>query len=148
VRDIYIYSILEFQVYGTAVLLPRSGPFRPCAPSVLPPAPSVLARALPLLPRAPSLLVRAPPQPLSLLLLSCAPSLLPLKRPCSLSRPWTAIPNPKFGVCIIYIYIIHPELRIGIALFNQKREQHRGSIEGVGGSTEGAEGRSKGTLRE
>ena len=34
-----------------------------------------------------------------------APPLLPLKRPCSLSRTETAIPNPKFGVYIIYIYI-------------------------------------------
>ena len=30
-------------------------------------------------------------------------SLLPLKRPCSLSRTETAFPNPKFGEYIIYI---------------------------------------------
>ena len=34
-----------------------------------------------------------------------APSMLPPKRPCSLSRTKTAISNPKFGVYIIYIYI-------------------------------------------
>ncbi len=34
-----------------------------------------------------------------------APSVLPLKRPCSLHRTETAILNPKFGVYIIYIYI-------------------------------------------
>ena len=34
-----------------------------------------------------------------------ARSVLPLKRPCSLSRSGTVIPNPKFGVYIIYIYI-------------------------------------------
>ena len=33
-------------------------------------------------------------------------SVLPLKRPCSLSRPGTAIPHPKFGVYIIYIYVL------------------------------------------
>ncbi len=33
------------------------------------------------------------------------PLLLPLKRPCSLSRTETAISNPKFGVYIIYIYV-------------------------------------------
>ena len=31
--------------------------------------------------------------------------MLPLKRPCSLSRPGTAISNPKFGEDIINIYI-------------------------------------------
>lgn len=34
-----------------------------------------------------------------------APSLLSLKRLCSLSRPGTVIVNPKFGVYIIDIYI-------------------------------------------
>ena len=52
----------------------------------------------------------APSCALSLLsrALSCsprAPSMLPLKRPCSLSRPRTAGRNPKFGVYIMYIYI-------------------------------------------
>ncbi len=55
----------------------------------------------------------APPAPSVLPLCSlCAPSVLPPappvlppKRPCSLSRSKTAIPNPKFGVYIIYIYI-------------------------------------------
>ncbi len=37
-----------------------------------------------------------------------APSLLPLKQPCSLSRTETAIPNPKFGMYIMYIYYINP----------------------------------------
>lgn len=37
--------------------------------------------------------------------LPLALSLLPLKRLCSLSRTETAIPNPKFGVYVIYIYI-------------------------------------------
>ena len=36
------------------------------------------------------------------IVLPLAPSVLPLKRPCSLSRPGTAISNPKFGVYIIY----------------------------------------------
>ena len=35
--------------------------------------------------------------------LTYAPSLLPLKRPCFLSRPGRAISNPKFGVYIIHI---------------------------------------------
>ena len=34
-----------------------------------------------------------------------APSLLPLKRACSLCRTETVIPNPKFGEDIIHIYI-------------------------------------------
>lgn len=67
-----MYSILEFQIYSAAALLPREGLFGPCALSVLSPAPSMLARALPLLPRA-------PPQPPSPLLLSCAPLLFPFK---------------------------------------------------------------------
>lgn len=37
------------------------------------------------------------------LLRPLAPLLLPLKRPCSLSRPGTAILDPKFGVYIIDI---------------------------------------------
>ena len=37
------------------------------------------------------------------IVLPLAPSLLPLKRPCSLSRSKTVIANPKFGVYIIYI---------------------------------------------
>ena len=36
--------------------------------------------------------------------LPLAPSVLPLKRPCSLSRTEPATINPKFGVYIIYIY--------------------------------------------
>ena len=32
------------------------------------------------------------------------PSLLPLERPCSLSRSKTEIPNPRLGVYIIYMY--------------------------------------------
>ena len=66
-----------------------------CAPALPlygPPAPSLLSPAPSLLSPAPSLLPRAP-------------SVLPLKWPCSLSRPGTAILNPKFGVYIIYIYI-------------------------------------------
>jgi hypothetical protein len=79
------------QVQGSQFRLPPAAPLHcptvlPLAPSVLPPAPSVL-------PLAPSLL---PP----------APSLLPLKRPCSLSSSKTVIPNPKFGVYIIYIYML------------------------------------------
>ena len=46
----------------------------------------------PVLPRAPSMLG--------------APSVLPLKRPCSLSRSGRVICNPKFGVYITYIYRI------------------------------------------
>ncbi len=37
--------------------------------------------------------------------LAAPPSLLPLKRPCPLSWTKTAIPNSKFGVYIMYIYI-------------------------------------------
>ncbi len=51
-----------------------------------------------MLPRAPSVLPHAPP------VISLAPSVLPPKRPCSLSRPGTVIGNSKFGVYIIYIY--------------------------------------------
>ena len=51
------------------------------------------------LPSAPSVL------PLTPLLYHFAPSMLPLKRPCSLSRTETVISNPKFGVYIIYIHI-------------------------------------------
>jgi len=50
-----------------------------------------------------------------------ARSMLPLKRPCSLSRPRGAVPDPKFGVYIIYIYIY-------IAIFCEilpKRERPR-----------------------
>lgn len=36
-------------------------------------------------------------------MLPLAPSVLPLKPPCSLSRIEMAIPNPKFGLYIIYI---------------------------------------------
>ncbi len=36
--------------------------------------------------------------------------MLPLKRPCSLSRTEMAISNPKFGVYIIYIYLYPIEL--------------------------------------
>lgn len=40
-----------------------------------------------------------PPGPLD------APSMFPRKRPCSLSRTKSAIPNPEFGVYVIVIYI-------------------------------------------
>ena len=43
-------------------------------------------------------------RPVAPLILPRAPSVFPLKRPCSLSRPGTAISDPKFGVYIIYIY--------------------------------------------
>lgn len=33
-----------------------------------------------------------------------APSVLPLKRPCSLTRLKRVVSNPKFGVYMIYIY--------------------------------------------
>lgn len=35
----------------------------------------------------------------------CASALPSLKQPCSLSQTKTAIPNPKFGVCITHIYM-------------------------------------------
>ena len=59
-----------------------------------------------MLPLAPTVLPPASPHsfdtpPYSL----NAPSLLPLKRPCSLSRTETVILDPKFGVYIIDIYI-------------------------------------------
>ena len=66
----------------------------------VPPAPPCLALAPPCLALAPSLLPCSPVLP------RCSPntpSVLPLKRPCSLSRTETAIPNPKFGVYIIGI---------------------------------------------
>ena len=74
-----------------------------------------------------------------------APSVLPLKRPCSLSRPGRATSDPKFGVYIIYIYIyyIHPELRIGDCPSGMGKEQGR-----FRGSSEGAKRRSKGAPRE
>jgi len=54
----------------------------------------------------PALPYIAPPcSPMAPSPLPPAPSLLPLKRPCPLSRTETAIPNPKFGVYIMYIYI-------------------------------------------
>ena len=56
--------------------------------------------------RAPSCSLVAPPTPSVLLL---APSVLPLKRPCSLSRTETAITDPKFGVYIIYY--VQPSIR-------------------------------------
>jgi len=67
-----------------------------------------------------------------------APSVLPLKQPCSPSRPKKAITNPKFGVYIIYIYIIYtPNLGFEIAVLGREREQRRfrGSSEGAWGST-------------
>jgi len=48
-----------------------------------------------------------PLAPLAPPVLSPTPSVLPLKRPCSLSQTKTVIPNPKFGVYVIYIYILH-----------------------------------------
>jgi hypothetical protein len=54
-------------------------------------------------------------------LLPPAPSVLPLNRLCSLSRSKTEISNPKFGVDIIYIYYIHPELRIGNCRFRSRK---------------------------
>ena len=64
----------------------------------------VLPLCSPLFPRAPSLLTRASAQSLSPLLLFCAPSLLPLKRPCSLSQLKTAISNLRFEMYIIDTY--------------------------------------------
>ena len=43
--------------------------------------------------------------PLAPSLFPPAPSVLPLKRLCSLSRTETAATNPKFGVYIICIYV-------------------------------------------
>jgi len=48
-------------------------------------------------------------------MLPLAPSLLPLKRPCSLSRSKTATTNPKFGVYIVYIYKFQRSLNISVA---------------------------------
>ena len=62
--------------------------------------PTAPLHCLIVVPFAPSLL---PPLPLAPPCSPGAPSLLPLKRPCSLSRTETAISNPKFGVYIIYI---------------------------------------------
>ena len=93
--------------------------------------------ALLLRPRAPSMLARAP-------------SLLPLKRPCSLSRSDTAIPNLKVGVHIIHIYIYVtyvPNLGLEISIPGWEsehvrfRDSSKGAhvgIEGPWGSTEGA----------
>ena len=54
-------------------------------------------------PSARLLRLSAPPCSLDALLLrSLVPSLLPLKRPCSLSRPKIVILNPKFGLYNIY----------------------------------------------
>jgi len=39
-------------------------------------------------------------------MLPLASSLLPLKWLCSLSRTETAVPNPKFGVYITYIFLL------------------------------------------
>jgi len=49
----------------------------------------------------------------------------------------------------IYIYYIHPELRIGIAVFDREREQgrFRASTEGARGSREGARGSIIGQCR-
>ena len=70
-------------------------------------APSCSLIALPCSFIAPSLLS------LALSLPPPAPSMLSLKQPCSLFRTETAIPNPKFGVYIIYIYIYNfPEIRV------------------------------------
>ena len=45
----------------------------------------------------------APVLPRTPLMLPCAPSVLPLKRLCSVSRPEIGIPFPKFGAYNIYI---------------------------------------------
>jgi len=94
----------------------------------------------------------------------CAPPVLPLRplAPCLLlsrqfyssSRPGTVISSFKFGVYIIYIYIIYtPNLGLEIAVSGREREQgcFRGSSEGAareqegaGGSRGGARGSNKG----
>ena len=77
------YAVLFVLRPGPPLMLPSCSPVFPLC--------SLAARSCSL---------RAP------LLRPLAPPVLPLKRPCSLSYPGTAIPNPKFGVYIIYTYIL------------------------------------------
>lgn len=69
-----------------------------------------------------------------------APSVLPLNWPCSLSLPGQAIPDPKFGVYVIYTHYIYPELKdLRLPLLFGK---------GSRATLEGAPGEQRGTARE
>ena len=79
----------------TSSFLPRPLLLPLCSLSAPPCSPCALSYSL----DAPPCSVTAPSlRPLT-------PSVLPLKRPCSLSRPGRAIQDPKIGVYITYIYL-------------------------------------------
>ena len=58
--------------------------------------------------------------------------MLPLKRPCSLSRTETAISNPKFGVYIIYIYMPQHPLFSPFFLGRKGKEEKKRKEKGKG----------------
>lgn len=49
-----------------------------------------------------------------------APLVLPLKRPCSLSRTKGAITDPKFGVYMKYIYKLQAVVTCDMALLDRR----------------------------
>lgn len=52
------------------------------------------------------------------LLLPSTPSLLPLQRPYSFSRPRTVISNSKFGLYMVYIHIHTHDILLPVCLFD------------------------------